>query len=214
MRSIITSCICLSLAVLPLGSFAKQVDARPEQGAVRQKTDRSQALDPFSFALAVIGPDVSAVKGKSLQSQKAPQSLKTLQSLKNLNAQAPAASKVLGGAPQLKSQSSFACDTARSQAILQKLRRQYGAETSIRGRSHVWDVKNPNANRRQADIVTIIFQRDNGQCRLLLDRDRGADGRKTWALPRLNTNTERKIHKTNKSAPVNPRKKILKEPQL
>ena len=63
---------------------------------------------------------------------------------------------------------------------------QYGEPKSVRGQSHVWDIENPSRGGAQADIVTIIMQMDkSGDYELIMDRDRGEDGRATWAAPRI-----------------------------
>ncbi len=88
-------------------------------------------------------------------------------------------------APKLKFHQRYALDKARQQAIYNELVRRFGPPKSIRGTSHVWDIKNPTAGGRQADILTIIFKMDkNGMSELIMDRDRGMDGRATWAAPR------------------------------
>lgn len=75
---------------------------------------------------------------------------------------------------------------AQSQHLYKALVAQYGEPKSIRGQSRVWDIQNPHKGQNQADIITIILKMEqNGAYELVMDRDRGADGRATWAAPRI-----------------------------
>ncbi len=89
-------------------------------------------------------------------------------------------------APSLKFHQVYTLGKAEERAVYDKLVRTFGPPKSIRGSSHVWDIKNPSAGGKQADVVTIIFKMDgSGRCELIMDRDRGEDGRATWAAPRV-----------------------------
>lgn len=80
----------------------------------------------------------------------------------------------------------FGGTAEQAQALRKILVAQYGEPKSIRGKSHVWDIENPNSGNGQADIVTIILKMGEvGGYELVMDRDKGGDGRATWAAPRM-----------------------------
>lgn len=76
----------------------------------------------------------------------------------------------------------------QSKTLYNTLVQKYGAPKSVRGQSHVWDIKNPSRGGQQSDIITIIMKMaKNGDYELIMDRARGEDGRATWATPRIET---------------------------
>ncbi len=70
------------------------------------------------------------------------------------------------------------------QAILayDSLVKQFGPPKSVRGDSYVWDIENPDKSATQSDLVTVILKMGNsGNYEVLIDRDRGGNGKATWA---------------------------------
>lgn len=69
----------------------------------------------------------------------------------------------------------------QAQVIYSALVQKYGTPKSVRGQSHVWDIKNPGKSSTQADKVTVILKMGNsGAYELIMDRGRGENGRATW----------------------------------
>ena len=90
------------------------------------------------------------------------------------------------GTSPLQYRGSLSGGQAQAKTLIENLTLKYGPPTSIRGQSHVWDVENPNAGGAQAKIVTIIVKSGtSGEAALIMDRDRGEDGRATYTAPRI-----------------------------
>ncbi len=95
----------------------------------------------------------------------------------------------------LKYQKKYTGSPQQAQAVYKSLVGQYGQPKSVRGKSYVWDIKNPSKNSVQADIVTVILKMDtSGTYELVMDRDRGENGRATWDATRVKkANTKEKV---------------------
>jgi len=134
-------------------------------------------LNPFDFVQQEAENLVSTTKTQQFQKSK------------SLNKSAQYSAKArTSSAPKsaLQYRRKFSASSGQSQALYQTLVGKYGQPQSIRGQSHVWDIKNPNRGGTQADIVTVILKMaDNGDYELIMDRDRGENGQATWAAPRL-----------------------------
>ncbi len=73
----------------------------------------------------------------------------------------------------------------QAKSLIENLTLKYGPPKSIRGQNYVWDIANPDAGGRQAKIVTIIVKLNtSGRSELVMDRDKGEDGRATYAAAR------------------------------
>ncbi len=83
----------------------------------------------------------------------------------------------------------FTTTPEQAKMLYNTLVQKYGTPKSVRGKDHIWYINSPNSTRHvQSDIMTIILSMEkNGHVELLMDRDRGEDGRATWALPRRKT---------------------------
>ncbi len=111
--------------------------------------------------------------------------------------------------PQLQYRGKSGQNQAQTDRLLKDLTQKFGPPKSVRGADHVWEVENPNAGLSQSKLITIILSVDgNGGSELIMDRNRGEDGRATWALPRRKLSQETLLHKQQqhvKRAPlVNP----------
>jgi len=108
----------------------------------------------------------------------------------------------------LKYRTTQGSSPGQAQVIYNSLVQQYGPPKSVRGKSHVWDIENPAKSAVQADVVTVILKmEENGTYELVMDRDRGGDGRATWDATR--------IQKANaKKASAQQKKQKKSKPQL
>jgi len=74
----------------------------------------------------------------------------------------------------------------QAQTIYNALVQKYGPPKSVRGQSHVWDIENPSKSSTQADMVTVILRMEaSGAYELIMDRDRGENGRASWDATRI-----------------------------
>lgn len=90
----------------------------------------------------------------------------------------------------------------QAQAIYNALVHKYGVPKSVRGQSYVWDIENPAKSITQADIVTVILKMENpGSYELIMDRDRGENGRATWDATRIKKANKKPI-KRNRVKPL------------
>ena len=98
----------------------------------------------------------------------------------------------------LKYQAKDNGSSGQAQVIYNALVREYGPPKSVRGQSHVWDIENPRKGIIQADMVTVILKMEtSGAYELIMDRDRGGNGRATWDATRVQK--QRQNNKTNKA---------------
>ncbi len=144
------------------------------------KPDKQAKANPFDFVMEVFEQEKNT--NKSLSRNIIFQSSKQLQ---GKTGRSFARQYTQPKSPQLQYKNNLSLSKKQADNILRKLQLQYGKPTSIRGDSYVWDIKNPQASKEQADIVTIIFRKNKtGDYQLIMDRARGGDGKATWALPR------------------------------
>ena len=171
-------CFCAAFVASHWVIMAQAQEQKPLRQplvSVAPNDDSIQRENPFSAALRIVNSGQKAQgrkNGKTNEGKLGRNSIsgKTLRPLNSAHD------------TDLKFQQTYKLSHAQEQAIYRSLVRAYGQPNSIRGPSHVWDIKNPTSGGRQADMVTIIFKMDgSGNCELVMDRDRGEDGRATWA---------------------------------
>jgi len=105
------------------------------------------------------------------------------------------------GEPTLQYNKKFIAKPGEAQKLYKTLVQKYGPPKSVRGTSHVWDIENPSTSHKQSDTVAVILSiEESGAFELIMDRDRGEDGRATWALPRRQMDS-RVPSKTSRNSP-------------
>jgi len=111
--------------------------------------------------------------------------------------------------PQLQYREKAGRSKVQTKRLLEGLTQKFGPPKSVRGANHVWEIENPDTGLSQSKLITIILSVDrNGSSELIMDRNRGEDGRATWALPRREVSQGTSLRKQEqrvKRAPlVNP----------
>ncbi len=165
-----SSSICVAFAMSFCSVCASAQSSTPVQKPIFSQIS---SKNPFDFALNA---------AENLPEPGQAQALKYQRS--SIRDGRPEVKNVLNAPLQYRKK--FRQSPQRAQTLYKTLVQKYGKPKSVRGVSHVWDIKNPDKGGRQADIVTVILKiQKNGSYELIMDRDRGENGLATWAAPRL-----------------------------
>jgi|GEM_PF-2979083 len=189
--------ICVSLC---FGGTSLSNLAYGQVKDIRQTEIRASS-NPFDYTLDLLENPVvekpvaglalrSYVRPSTSQLKVAPQKQQVVNSQKQ-NAVLQYRKQINGGAVQAEN-------------LIAGLTAKYGAPKSVRGNNYVWEVDNPAQDSLQANVVTIIVTvNEKGKSELVMDRNRGEDGRATWAVPKLKAEQNKSVQASKKSqAPI------------
>ncbi len=154
-------------------SNAQTADTAPSRAQLALQKPEGLGVDPFEFVRRTAENSDNGLPGQKQARQTGTLAMSARQTQRN------------DGETMLQYHKTFAARPGEAQKLYNTLVQKYGPPQSVRGNSHIWNIENSNTSHRQSDTVTVILSiRDEGAYELIMDRDRGEDGRATWALPR------------------------------